>query len=59
MQVTVADINLVGEKQALPAHSQVEWSGSLVAPESGVYDIKLHIRGGAGTLKLGQGYAER
>lgn len=56
--VTVADINLVGEKQALPAHSQVEWSGSLVAPESGVYDIKLHIRGGAGTLKLGQGYAK-
>lgn len=57
-RVTVADINLVGEKQALPAHSQVEWSGALVAPESGVYDIKLHIRGGAGTLKLGQGDAK-
>jgi beta-glucosidase len=56
--VTVADINLVGEQQALPAHSQVEWSGALVAPESGMYDIKLHIRGGAGTLKLGLGDAK-
>lgn len=54
----VADINLIGKKQALPAHTQVEWTGFLSAPETGVYDIKLHIRGGVGTLKLGLGDAK-
>lgn len=56
--VIVANIDLAGEKNALPAHSKVEWQGVLTAPETGEYDIKLHIRGGAGTLKLGNGDAK-
>ncbi len=54
-QITVANIDLTGSDKALPARSKVEWKGVLIAPESGEYDIKLHIRGGAATLKLGNG----
>lgn len=57
-QVTVANIDLTGSDKALPARSKVEWKGVLIAPESGEYDIKLLIRGGAGTLKLGNGDAK-
>ena len=57
-QISVANIDLTGTDNALPAHTKVEWKGMLVAPESGEYDIKLHIRGGAATLKLGHGDAK-
>ena len=57
-QITVANIDLTGSDNALPARSKVEWKGVLIAPESGEYDIKLHIRGGAATLKLGNGDAK-
>ncbi|MBB6055694.1 beta-glucosidase family protein [Tolumonas osonensis] len=56
--ITVANIDLAGEKNALPAYSKVTWQGMLTAPETGEYDIKLHIRGGAATLKLGNGDAK-
>ena len=53
----VADINLT-HQNALPAHSKAEWQGELTAEESGLYEIKLHVRGGSATLKLGKGDAK-
>lgn len=56
-KATVADINLTG-KDKLPSHSKVQWDGELVAPETGTYEIKLQVKGGSATLKLGAGDAK-
>ncbi len=56
-KVTVADINLA-DNDELPPQSVVQWDGNLIAPESGLYEIKLQVKGGSGTLKLGTGDAK-
>jgi len=44
-------IDFTGER-ALPGGHQRSWAGTLTAPTTGEYDVKLQVRGGRATLTL-------
>jgi len=48
-----AGINFTGAS-ALPAGSGWTWSGELVAPTAGEYDLKLQVSGGRGSIRIGE-----